>query len=88
MKEKIMKKEYNLKKLKKRPGKVKVDKEATKVPVSLRLDGSVLIGLKTEAERLGMPYQTLVSSILYRFVSGDLIDLKSVNIDELMRKAS
>lgn len=73
-----MKKEYDLKKLKKRPGKVKVDPEAAKVPVSLRIDGVDLADLKTEAERLGMPYQTLIGSILHRFVSGDLVDAKVI----------
>lgn len=83
-----MKKEYDLKKLKKRPGKPKVDKDATKIPVSLRLDGIVLAQIKTEAERLGIPYQTLISSILHRYVNADLVDLKSLNIDELIKKAS
>ncbi|MEZ4815346.1 MAG: hypothetical protein R3A80_09110 [Bdellovibrionota bacterium] len=73
-----MKKEYDLKKLKKRPGKVKVDPEAAKVPVSLRIDGVDLADLKTEAERLGVPYQTLIGSILHRFVSGDLVDAKVI----------
>ena len=83
-----MKKEYNLKKLKKRPDKVKVDKSATKLPISFRIDGSVLADIKTEAERLGIPYQTLISSILHRYINGALVDLKSVNIDSLIKKAS
>lgn len=73
-----MKKEYDLSKLKKRPGKVKVDPDAAKVPVSLRIDGSDLADLKTEADRLGVPYQTLIGSILHRFVLGDLVDSKSI----------
>ncbi len=72
-----MKKEYDLKKLRKRPGKVKVDPEAVKTPVSIRLDGSVLAALKTEADRLGIPYQTLIGSILHRFSTGELIDKAS-----------
>jgi uncharacterized protein (DUF4415 family) len=70
----IMKKEYDLKKLKKRPGKVKVDPEAAKIPISIRLDGSILANLKTEADRLGIPYQTFIGSVLHRFVQGDLVD--------------
>lgn len=73
-----MKKEYNLKKLKKRSGKARVDPEAAKVPVSLRIDGIDLADLKTEAERLGIPYQTLIGSILHRFVTGDLVDAKVI----------
>ena len=53
-----MKKEYDLKKMKRRPGPVKSDPEAAKVPTSIRLDGSDLGLLKTEAQRLGIPYQT------------------------------
>ena len=75
-----MKKEYDLKKLIKRPGKINVDKEAAKVPTSIRLDGSVLAALKTEAERLGIPYQTLIGSILYRFITGELIERKAVHL--------
>ncbi len=72
-----MKKEYDLKKLKKRPGKVKVDLNSTKIPVSLRLDGAVIAALKTEAERIGIPYQTLMGSVLHRFATGELIDKMS-----------
>jgi len=71
-----MKKEYDLKKLKKRPGKPKVDADASKIMISLRLDGSVLAAIKTEAERMGMPYQTLIGSLLHRYSNGDLVDKK------------
>ena len=73
-----MKKEYDLNKLKKRPRKVKIDPDSAKVPVSLRIDGSDLADLRTEAQRLGVPYQTLIGSILHRFVIGDLVDSKSI----------
>ncbi len=82
-----MKKEYNLSKLKKRPGKSKTDLSATKVPISIRLDASVIAEIKTQAEHLGIPYQTLISSILHRYANGDLLDVKSVNIDELIKNA-
>ncbi|MEC7276471.1 MAG: CopG family antitoxin [Bdellovibrionota bacterium] len=75
-----MKKEYDLKKLKKREGKTKVDKNAAKVPISLRLDGSVLADLKSEAEKLGLPYQTFISSILFQYTNGELISKKMVDI--------
>ncbi len=83
-----MKKEYDLKKLKKRPGRVKSDPEAAKTPISIRLDGAVLADLRTEAERLGIPYQTFIGSILYRFAKGELVDPKAVNLNGLFRKAS
>jgi len=83
-----MKKEYKLKNLKKRPGKVKTSSTAKKVAISMRLDAAVLANIRTEAERLGIPYQTLIGSILHRYAIGELVDLKSVNIDELFSRAS
>jgi predicted DNA binding CopG/RHH family protein len=78
-----MKKEYNLKELKRRPGKPKVDKNAAKVSVSLRLDGSMLAILKSEAEQLGIPYQTHIGSILHQYANGELIAKRTV---ELLKK--
>ena len=75
-----MRKDYDLKKLRRRPGKVRICSSAAKVPISIRLDGSVIGSLKAEAERLGIPYQTLASSILFRFVNGELIDKKAAAI--------
>ncbi len=83
-----MKKEYKLGELKKRPGAVKTNPRAAKVAISLRIDGSLLAEIRTEAERLNIPYQTLIGSILHRYASGELIDLKAVNIDELIGRAS
>jgi predicted DNA binding CopG/RHH family protein len=80
-----MKKEYDLKKLKKRPGKAKTSSEAAKVPISIRLDGVDLAALKTEAERLGIPYQTLVGSVLHRYVHGDIVDRKSPDLAKLLK---
>lgn len=81
-----MKKEYDLNKLKKRPGKVKSDPEAAKIPISIRLDGSVLADLRTEAERLGIPYQTFIGSILHRYTQQELVDRKAINLDRLFKK--
>ncbi len=83
-----MKKEYDLKKLKKRPGPTKVIAEAAKVAISIRLDGSELADLRTEAKRLGIPYQTFIGSILHRYVSGELVDCKSPDLRKLLGKVS
>ena len=83
-----MRKEYDLKKLKKRPGKPKVAGEAAKVPISIRVDGAVLAEIRSEARRLGIGYQTFVGSILYRYVNRELVDPKAANIRELLRRAS
>ena len=84
----IMKKEYDLKKLKKRPGKVKVSADAAKLPISIRLDGAELAEIKSEAERMGIPYQTFISSILHRYVSGELVDRQSPDLKKLIQDVS
>ncbi len=80
-----MKREYVLKKLKKRQGKIKTSTDAAKIPISIRLDGSDLAALKTEADRLGIPYQTFVGSVLHRFVHGDIVDRKSPDLAKLLK---
>ncbi len=42
--------------------------------VNIRISSMVLEELQTRAVEDGMPYQTLISSILYRFVTGRLIE--------------
>lgn len=83
-----MKKEYDLKKLKKRPGPVKVIPEATKTAISIRLDGGELAEIRTEAKRLGIPYQTLIGSIIHRYVSGELVDRNSPDLRKLLAAVS
>ena len=72
-----MKKEYDLNKLKRVPKKFVPDPEAGKMQINIRLDCIDLADLKTEAFRLGIPYQTLIGSILHRFITGELVDKKS-----------
>lgn len=83
-----MKKEYDLKKLKKRAGSVKSSADAAKTPISIRLDGAVLAAIKTEADRLGIPYQTFVGSILHRYANGELLDRKSAELAKLIKNVS
>jgi predicted DNA binding CopG/RHH family protein len=82
-----MKKEHNIGKLAKRPGKVKIDPDAAKIPISIRLDGAVLADLRSEAERLGIPYQTLISSVLHRYAKGELVDPKAMDFSRIVAKA-
>jgi predicted DNA binding CopG/RHH family protein len=41
-------------------------------PVNLRILESDLAKLKSQALQQGIPYQTLIGSILHRYVNGDL----------------
>ncbi len=75
-----MKDNYDLKKLKKREGKLKVDPDAVKTQISLRLDVSDLIEARSEADRLGIPYQTLIGSIVHRYLTGQLLDKRDVEL--------
>ena len=83
-----MKKEYDLKKLKKRPGAVKVIPDAAKTAISIRIDGGELAEIRTEAHRLGIPYQTLIGSILHRYISGELVDRRSPDLRKLLDEVS
>lgn len=67
-----MKKEYDFSKAKKAEKVV----HRPKVMVSLRLDPHLVSLIRDEADRLGMPYQTLISSLVHRYVTGELIDKK------------
>ncbi len=40
--------------------------------VNIRLAPNDLMGLKTKAAQEGMPYQTLIASVLHKFVTGQL----------------
>jgi predicted DNA binding CopG/RHH family protein len=73
-----MKASYDLKKLKKRPGKIKVDTDASRILISLKVFANDLSDVKKEAERLGMPYQTLLNSIIHRYITGELIDKREL----------
>jgi hypothetical protein len=52
------------------------------------LDGGVLADLRSEAERLGIPYQTLISSVLHRYIRGELVDPKAIDLRLIMARAS
>lgn len=44
-------------------------------PLSIRLESADIVALKRLAEREGIPYQTLLGSIIHKYVSGSLVDL-------------
>ena len=73
-----MKGNYKLNNLKRRSSKTKVDKEAMRIMISIKIDANDLAELKTEAVRQGLPYQTLINSILHRYVGGELLDRREL----------
>jgi predicted DNA binding CopG/RHH family protein len=51
--------------------------------INIRMSGRDLLSLKRKANRFGIPYQTLISSILHQYVSGDL---KPMQVEEAQSK--
>lgn len=46
--------------------------------VTMRLSESVISGLKAKADNDGLPYQTLASMILQKYINGSLLDKDAV----------
>ena len=55
-----------------------IDKANAKKSISLRLKANDLELLKQRADSEGLPYQTLLSSIVHKFVSDQLVDKRSI----------
>ncbi|MFH1504870.1 MAG: antitoxin [Candidatus Omnitrophota bacterium] len=55
-----------------------IKKANEKKNISLRVNNQDLELLKLRAEQEGMPYQTLISSVLHKFISGRLIEQKDI----------
>jgi predicted DNA binding CopG/RHH family protein len=55
-----------------------IQKANEKKNISLRLNSQDLEQLKLKAEKEGIPYQTLISSIIHKFISDQLIDQKDI----------
>ena len=51
--------------------------------INIRMSSRDLASLQRKANRYGMPYQTLISSILHRYVSGDLTEAEVEQTDSL-----
>ena len=64
-------------------GKIKKYQEYAKATfrkdkrINIRISEKDLVGLQKKAVKEGLPYQTMISSILHKFISGRLIEKKS-----------
>lgn len=64
-------------------GKIKKYQEYAKATfrkdmrVNIRISEKDLVGIQKKAVKEGLPYQTLISSVLHKFVSGRLVEKKS-----------
>lgn len=79
-----MKTEFNFKKGKR--GAV-VAKDA-KVMKSIRIDLDVLTWLQVEGERRGIPYQTLINSLLKEAMGGQEEKIRKIVQDELAKRSA
>ncbi len=57
------------------PPKIVSDK---KMMVSIRLDPQDIQTIKQQAERVGLGYQTMISSLLHQYAVGDLVNVQEV----------
>lgn len=47
--------------------------------VNLRISASDLSALREKADEMGMPYQTLLASVVHRYLRGSLVDRQVIN---------
>ena len=66
--------------------------KATKDRINLRVNGQVLDFFEKLAKKEGVPYQTLINNVLFKYAHGELIDssLKSLNkkLDDILNEVS
>lgn len=83
-----MKKEFNFKKAKRVGNRFK-DADI-KVSVTTRIDPDVVAWLRRESEKKGIPYQTLINSLLKQAMNADSDEerIRQIVKDEMRKKAS
>jgi len=88
MKEKNMKKEFNFKKAR-RVG-VRFKDSEVKISVTTRIDPDIVFWLRKESEKKGLPYQTLINSLLKQAMHGGSDDerIRQIVKEEMRRRAS
>ncbi len=82
-----MKKEYDLKKMKS-VNHPTVDPKKSKILTSVRIDMDVMVWLKEQSDKEGIPYQTLMNSLLRKVMqgSGESASLTREAIREMIRE--
>jgi predicted DNA binding CopG/RHH family protein len=56
--------------------KSQIGKPVPKVPVTLRMEKLTLLVLKDQAQTQGLRYQSLIGSILHKYITGKLVERK------------
>jgi predicted DNA binding CopG/RHH family protein len=47
--------------------------------INIRISEQVLVEIKKRSQHEGIPYQTLISSVLHKFVTNQLVDEKAIS---------
>ncbi|MFH1288728.1 MAG: CopG family antitoxin [bacterium] len=55
-----------------------IDRANQKKAITLRMNENDLEHIRHEAEQEGIPYQTLIASVLHKYITNQLIDEKSI----------
>jgi hypothetical protein len=57
--------------------------------INIRISADDLAQIKAKADEEGMPYQTFITSIVHKYISGKLVDEKTIlRAIELLRKSN
>lgn len=59
---------------------------SVRVGISLKVDHATLQALKARAEAEGLPYQTLINSILTRYVKSPSLDERVSALENMLKK--
>ena len=59
-----------------------IAKSTKEARINLRINNDILDHLKQRAEKEGIPYQTLINQILFKFSVGQLQDRKNPDLEE------
>ncbi|WP_158536754.1 MULTISPECIES: CopG family antitoxin [Halobacteriovorax] len=63
-----------------------IAKKTKAARINLRLEQEVLNYFQKEADRQGIPYQTLINSTLYKVAKGELVDNEIVNFGKELKE--
>jgi predicted DNA binding CopG/RHH family protein len=55
-----------------------LEKARKRKNVNIRISGFVLDQLRSRAQREGIPYQTLIASVLHKYVTDQLVDERDI----------
>jgi predicted DNA binding CopG/RHH family protein len=57
-------------------------------PISLRINEKDLVRLKVKANKIGLPYQTMINVVIHKYVNDSFLDKEEITKYLLLKKAS